>query len=199
MKWVESCLHGERYRYNSLWLEAGEEKGRQTKRAPHSTRPKRLEGQGICVCGGGATDTPSAPWGHPKTSAFRGQMKCGWLLQPNGRAPWPSEGWHSVSFPLKATLRLLRWWDVQQAGSSERMWLHEAPLACSRRRWWRWKRTSLQVPKRPYVLPDAVELSGEQEAWQMCFWGPGCRSCPHGSCPPCNAELCPTERGHSSS
>lgn len=120
----------------SLWLKAGEEKGRQTKGAPHSTRPKRLEGQGTCVGGEGeTTDTPSAPWGHPKTSAFRGEMKWGRFLQPYGRAPWPSEGWHSVSFPLKATLRLLRWWDVQQAGSRERTWLHEAPLVCSQRRW----------------------------------------------------------------
>lgn len=148
---------------------------------------------------GGTTDTPSAPWGHPETSAFRGQMKWARLLRLYGRAPWPSEGWHSVSFPLKATLRLLRWQDVQQAGSSDRRWLHEAPLLCSRRRWWRRKRTFLQVP-RGCVLPDSVELSDEQEAWQMCFQGPGSSSsCPHGSCPPCYAELCPMERDHNSS
>lgn len=38
-----------------------------------------------------------------------------------------------------------------------------------------------------------------QQAWQMCFWGPGSSSCPCGGCLPCSIELCPTERGHSSS
>lgn len=60
-EWFENCLHGERYRDNSLWLEAGEEKGRQTKRAPHSTRPKRLEGQ--CGREGGGQQTPPLPLG----------------------------------------------------------------------------------------------------------------------------------------
>lgn len=68
---------------------------------------------------------------------------------------------------------------------------------CRRRWWWWWWKGCSPGSQRLCILPDAAELSGQQQAWQTCVQGLGSGSCPCGCCPPCCAELCPTERGHS--
>lgn len=79
-------LHGERYRESFPQHEAGEEMGRQTKKAPHSTRAKWLEGQGACVCMGEATDPPLCPFfgeKNPNTCLIQGRGEAAEV----GRAP----------------------------------------------------------------------------------------------------------------
>ena len=128
-------LRTERYRDVSPRRAAGEVEGRQAENAPHSTRPKWLEGQGAGArahVGGRQQMLPSAPSSgkDPKTPASarvgRGQLR--WGQAPPALQETPVAQWR-VALSVRPTLSHLEDVPSYSGGGTAAGWLQQEDTA----------------------------------------------------------------------